>query len=63
LDGAITSATPVIADIQEPGEKRKGKEKWGPVLAVRHSKRIIKDGISMIEKAQELKKNKNPGKA
>jgi hypothetical protein len=59
MDGAMASATPVIADIQEPGEKRKGKEKWGHVLAVRHSNRIIKDGKSMIEKAQELKKNKN----
>jgi hypothetical protein len=58
-DGAMASATPVLTDIQEPGEKRKGKEKWGPVLAVRQSDRIIKDGRSMIEKAQELKKNKN----
>jgi hypothetical protein len=59
MDGAMASATPFFADIQEPGEKRKGKEKWGPVLAIRQSDRIIKDGRSMIEKAQELKKNKN----
>jgi hypothetical protein len=59
MDGAMASATLVIADIQEPREKRKGKEKWGPVLAVRQSNRIIKDGRSIIEKAQELKKNKN----
>jgi hypothetical protein len=51
MDGAMASATPVFADIQEPGEKRKCKEKWGPVLAVRQSDRIIKDGRSMIEKA------------
>jgi hypothetical protein len=44
MDGAIASAVPVVADSQEPGEKRKGKEKWGPVLVVRTSNRIIKDG-------------------
>jgi hypothetical protein len=59
MDGAMASAIPVVVDLQEPGEKRKGKEKWGPVLAVRTSNRIIKDGRSMIEKAQELKKQKN----
>jgi hypothetical protein len=59
MDGAIASAVPVVADAQGHGEKRKCKEKLGPVLAVRASNRIIKDGRSMIEKAQELKKNKN----
>jgi hypothetical protein len=59
MDGAIASDVPVVADSQGPGEKRKGKEKWGPILAVRTSNIIIKDGRSMIEKAQELKKNKN----
>jgi hypothetical protein len=59
MDGAMAAAIPVVAELQEPEARGKGKEKWGHVLAVRTSNRIIKDGRSMIEKAQELKKNKN----
>jgi hypothetical protein len=33
--------------------------KWGPVLATRMSSRIVHDGKSIIEKAKDLKKNKN----
>jgi hypothetical protein len=44
-------------------EKKKtveaGKRKWGPVVAIRMSNRIVHDGKSIIERAKELKKNKN----
>jgi hypothetical protein len=33
--------------------------KWGPILATRMSSRIVHDGKSIIEKAKDLKKNKN----
>jgi hypothetical protein len=36
-----------------------GKNKWGPILAIRVSSRIVHDGRSMIEKAKELTKSKN----
>jgi hypothetical protein len=36
-----------------------GKNKWGPILAIRVSSMIVHDGRSMIEKAKELKKSKN----
>jgi hypothetical protein len=37
----------------------KGKKQWGPVQATRMSSRIPRDGKSVIEKAQDLKKAKN----
>jgi hypothetical protein len=39
--------------------KARGKRAWGPVQATRMSTRISRDGKSVIEKAQELKKAKN----
>jgi hypothetical protein len=46
--------------IEEKGKtKATDNGKWGPVLATRMSSRIVHDGKSIIEKAKDLKKNKN----
>jgi uncharacterized protein YgiB involved in biofilm formation len=45
---------------QKPKEKRvvggDKKSKWGPVVAGRRSSRIMNDGRSTLEKAQEIRK-------
>jgi hypothetical protein len=52
--------TSVEQIIEEKGKaKATDNGKWGPVLATRMSSRIVHDGKSIIEKAKDLKKNKN----
>lgn len=45
-------------DVEKGKSKGKGKV-WGPVIAQRRSQRILDDGRTMTEKAQELKKKSN----
>jgi uncharacterized membrane protein YvbJ len=46
---------------QDLPEKAKMKKAWGPIQATRMSSRIARDGKTIIEKAQDLKKAKKPG--
>ncbi|XP_062203848.1 uncharacterized protein LOC133906086 [Phragmites australis] len=38
---------------------KKGKKKWGPFVSDKRSKRVINDGRTMLERAQDLKKKVN----
>jgi hypothetical protein len=46
-------------DLPVPPMAWKEKKQWGPVQATRMSSRIPRDGKSVTEKAQDLKKEKN----
>nr|XP_051200157.1 uncharacterized protein LOC127313726 [Lolium perenne] len=52
----IVSSKP---DLPVPPMAWKEKKQWGPVQATRMSSRIPRDGKSVTEKAQDLKKEKN----
>ncbi|KAM0915295.1 hypothetical protein ACQ4PT_010954 [Festuca glaucescens] len=51
--------TPMV-EVAEDTILTKSKQAWGPVQATRMSSRIQRDGRKTIEKAQEIKKSKEP---
>jgi hypothetical protein len=53
----MTSVEQIIEEKSKATVTDNGK--WGPVLATRMSSRIVHDGKFIIEKAKDLKKNKN----
>jgi hypothetical protein len=50
----------VFVQLNSYGNPKKAKKQvWGPVLAQKRSKRVPNDGKTMMERAQELKRNQD----
>jgi hypothetical protein len=57
-DDQVTKKVDTSKENHAPAVKKRN-QKWGPVIPERKSKRNMKDGMTMLEKAQALKEKNN----